>query len=68
METKEQNLKTLVFEYTKLNENHYLLTLVEEENPKRFIMHPLQFKFVKNPEEHFKKHSGTMEVVKCKNI
>ena len=53
------NIKTLVFRYDKLREGRYLLTLYEQENPERFIRHPLQFSFIEKitPEKHFKKFS-----------
>jgi hypothetical protein len=59
------NIKTLVFEYTLIRKGYYLLTLKEEENPNRFINHPLQFTFINNPEEHFKKMKGGFK--KCNN-
>lgn len=54
------NVETLVFRYDKLREGRYLLTLYEEENPGRFIKHPLQFSFIEDatPEEHFKEFSN----------
>lgn len=60
---EEINIKTLVFSYNKLREGRYLLTLHEEENPHRFVNHPLQFTFIEGltPSEHFKKISKTIK-------
>lgn len=62
-----QTIKTLVFEYTKIKEKHFLVTLRDDENPTRFIRHPLQFTFTKNPNKHFRDNSKLTEI-KCKSI
>lgn len=56
-----RTIKTLVFKYTKLQKDRYLLTLEDKEHPSLFVNHPLQFKIMKNPNAHFKRNLNVLK-------